>query len=178
MKKLFDSVFDYANAIQFESKLSLEASTQKLSEITKKNYPHVAILSAVRASQLTGKVTAEKVVLHRVRPLVGNVYGPYFVGKFISHDGKVLLEGKFTMNNFAKTAITLGLFVVVIFEVIVVISTFGSSETSNMTASTLQVLFLPAIASIALGVLLLIKKWSGKDVEWMSDRIQEALSGN
>ncbi len=75
------------------------------------------------------------------------------------------------MSTIAKAVITFGIVVILFLEVLIVLS----SVTEGKEGIFQQVLFLPVVLVFSLLLLVLIKKWSTKDVMWVSQKIREAL---
>lgn len=170
MKKITEGLFDYSDQVKFYSQLSVEETISCLSIKTKKPDLMILLASDVRKQTLVGRVTKDEVVLHRVTPLLGNFFKPYFFGKFENQNGTIVLEGIFTMRMFAKIVLSTFIAILIIVEAVILFVATGPEP-----VSVLVLYQVPAMA-VLLFCLLIFSRWlSGKDVEWISNEIKSAL---
>jgi hypothetical protein len=132
----------------------------------------IAIASDVRDSTLVGRVAANHVVLHRVRPFLSNVYKPYFYGRFVTENNKAVLKGQFTMSLFTRLVGKFMLVFIAALEAISILNFIGSKNISDLY----PIGYIFGIAVLGLVGQILLKEWSRKDVEWISKEINSALS--
>ncbi len=161
--------FDYTKIIQFESAKSLEDSIQSLSKITHTSYWKVYLSGNIPDSFMMGVVSKDKVILCRVRPRISNSMTPHFYGKFKEIDNKIYLQGKFTMHTFIKIFLTVYISLVFIF------SFFGLFILLDPSGRFFAVLWLSGLLSI-LALLGIWKKYSYRNIEWISNEIKAALN--
>ena len=162
-------IFDYTKNLQFESSKPLEESVESLSSKTHQSYWKLFLSGNVHDSLLMGSVKKEKVKLCRKRARIINSLTPFFYGKFAQYNGKVYLQGKFTMHPFVKIFLTVYLAVLFSFLLIGLIILFDSSSQS------FGVIWLGG----CLGLLVLLwiwKKLSFGNIEWISNEIKTALN--
>jgi hypothetical protein len=139
---------------------------QRLRAATKRS-----VFSAMGETTAVGKVSEESVRLQRVIPMVGNSFKPFFIGRFESRDGKVVLAGKFTMLMFVKAFMTVWFGVVGLCGLVVLLG--GRSTESHTGFFVLQPLGMlgGGLALVAVG------KWFVRNDEaWLSRVIEGALS--
>lgn len=90
-----------AEPIEFATHLTLDEAVASLRSATA-----TSVFRALAREAATGTVTAQKVSLQRSIPLVGNSFKPFFVGRFSSDSGGVILKGVFTMHWMVKVFMT------------------------------------------------------------------------
>ncbi len=149
--------------VEFSSAFGLEESVERLRTATKRS-----VFSALSETAAVGKVSEKSVRLQRVIPMVGNSFKPFFLGRFQSGEGKVLLVGRFTMLPIVKVFMTFWFGTVAVASVGLL---FGSNSTLPVPA-----VFGPfamvggGVAMVAFG------KWLARnDVVWLSKLIEGAL---
>jgi hypothetical protein len=86
---------------EFESSFGLAESLERLQSATRRS-----VFLARARQEAVGTVTESRVSLQRAIPMVGNSFKPFFRGRFIERNGKVILVGRFTMHPFAKAFMT------------------------------------------------------------------------
>jgi hypothetical protein len=150
--------------VEFDSAFGLADSVARLRMATKRS-----IFSAMAQEAAVGTVTAERVSLQRVIPMVGNSFKPYFVGCFVESDGKVTLRGRFTMHVFTK------LFMTMWFGGLVLIG-LGASVTILRQPDG-WIVPLAAFGMLGCGLTLVRSgQWfARRDPAWLSDVIDAAL---
>jgi hypothetical protein len=87
--------------VEFRTKMTLDRAVVSLRSATSKSF-----LNAITREAATGTVTAQKVVLRRTIPYVGNSFKPFFVGRFCSESGGTILRGVFTLHWMTKAFMT------------------------------------------------------------------------
>ncbi|MBN3786750.1 hypothetical protein [Burkholderia sp. Ac-20353] len=88
---------------RFASSYSVDESVQRLHAVIK---PSVLSCLLPPTQAVVGRVTERSVRLQRVIPFYGNSFKPCFMGTFEQHDGKVVLDGRFTMFTPIKIFMT------------------------------------------------------------------------
>jgi hypothetical protein len=96
LRRLWEFVFVSAPA-RFPSDFSVSQSVERLRAHTKRT-----IFSALFRQAAVGPVSESRVRLQRVIPMFGNSFKPIYVGAFTLSQGRVVLEGRFTMYRTAK----------------------------------------------------------------------------
>lgn len=118
-------------------------------------------------------MTASRVLLRRVIPLVGNSFKPFFIGRFIADGNRVVLSGNFTMHWSVKafTAVFFGF--IAFWTILALIFTVILRDPLTWWFPFAGIgMFLIGIALMKLG------KWFARnDIAWLSEVIQDALSG-
>ncbi len=175
IKKIYSKLFDYGGQINFESSYSVEESIRILSGITKRNNFLISMFSVVSSPLLVGEVSEKKVVLHRVVPFFANAQKPVFFGRFVKLDGRVFLEGVFTTSLFPKVVLLVNLIILTVVESSILISVFGHNNSDGVLLRIAQAFFVPTVVFISYWVAIAIKRWSRKDVEWISEKITNTL---
>jgi hypothetical protein len=98
IRKIRDLLFAPA---EFESSFGLSESVERLNAATRRS-----VSSATTRQEVVGTVTGLQVSLYGFTPLVHNSFKPFFRGRFIQRNGKVILAGRFTMHPYVKTFMT------------------------------------------------------------------------
>jgi hypothetical protein len=96
LRHLWEFVFVSVPA-RFPSDFSVNQSVERLRAHTKRT-----IFSALFRQAAVGPVSESRVRLQRVIPLFGNSFKPIFIGAFTLSQGRVVLEGRFTIYPAAK----------------------------------------------------------------------------
>ena len=152
---------------EFESRFGLQESVSRLSAATRR----FAFLTLQQVA--VGRISKDRVFLHRAVPFFRNTHARYFFGEFNERNGRIVLSGRFTTSRFIKA-----------FETV----WFGGVAAGTSIAAW-QVWALGrgawwsplvGIAMLAFGVAnLWFGKWlSRNDIPWLSKVIQEALSAS
>jgi hypothetical protein len=139
---------------------------ERLRAVTKRS-----VFSAMGETTAVGKVTEESVRLQRVIPMVGNSFKPFFVGRFESRDGKVILAGRFTMLPLVKGFMT-------VWFAFIAMSAFGVIFGNRPRGANSVAFELQPLVMLGFGVALVaIGKWFARnDTAWLSHLIEGALS--
>jgi hypothetical protein len=149
--------------VEFSSAFGLEESVERLRTATKRS-----VFSALSETAAVGKVSEKSVRLQRVIPMIGNSFKPFFLGRFQSSEGKVLLVGRFTMLPIVKVFMTFW------FGSLALVSLgllFGLNSTMPVPAVFGPLVMVGGgVAMVAFG------KWLARnDVAWLSKLIEGAL---
>jgi hypothetical protein len=153
--------------VEFKSAFDLEESVARLQRHTKR-----FAFAALSESAATGPVSASRVRLQRVIPMVGNSFKPFFFGSFETRDGGgVYLVGRFTMHRFAKLFMTIWFSALLLMGISAAVASIASD--GNIAA-----LVLGVFAMFAAGVgLVAFSKWLARhDIAWLTAVIERALS--
>jgi hypothetical protein len=86
---------------EFESSFGLSESVERLKAATRRS-----VSSATARQEAVGTVKESQVSLYCAIPMVGNSFKPFFRGRFIKRNGKVILPGRFTMHPYVKAFMT------------------------------------------------------------------------
>lgn len=152
-----NTLFRYTNQIEFRSSLSISDCVNKLRSAS---------------ADVTGSVSDNQVVLHRIQFFFGSLYKPYFYGRFSRDGGNTVLKGMFTISRFARISSSAALIAITILEIILLLSAFGPSD-------RWQIIILFVVIAIAtgigLGLILVVKRLSRKDIRQISSTIESAL---
>jgi hypothetical protein len=149
---------------EFRSAFGLEESVERLRAATKRS-----VFSALSEPAAVGKVSERSVRLQRAIPMVGNSFKPFFLGRFESTDGKVVLVGRFTMLPITKVFMTFWFGFVTLTSAAFL---FGANSTIRAPATLAPFGMIGAgIAMVSFG------KWLARnDVAWLSEVIEGALA--
>jgi hypothetical protein len=127
-----------------------------------------SVFSALSETAAVGKVSEKSVRLQRVIPMIGNSFKPFFLGRFQSIEGKVLLVGRFTMLPIMKVFMTF-------WFGFVTLTSVGFLFAVNSTIPVPAVLgpFVMVGGGVAM---LALGKWLARnDIAWLSEVIEGAL---
>lgn len=172
-------LFDYTKQVQFLSAFSIEETQEKLAKVTA-NLVYSDLAPAMRFKTIgptdgflfNGKVSKYKVRLSRVWRYWVNSFKPYFYGKLVNTDNKVLLEGKFTMHTFIKALLSLSMVFLGVFCILLI---FGTLD--NVSSFIWQIIIKVFIIAMIVGLSVVSKKAFkaiGKnDIEWIKARLKE-----
>lgn len=144
----------------FTSAFSEAESIRRLKWASKES-----IFEATRREAAVGKVTASRVVLQRVKPLVGNSFKPFFFGAFQTVNGMVTLRGRFAIHWFPRIFATVWLGACVVIGVVIL-------QSNGVWALAPAGMFL-----LGLGFMCFLRWLAEDDVEWLSSVIRRALQG-
>jgi hypothetical protein len=169
-KRMLDFLYG-STPVEFESQFDLEESVRRLASATRR-WPFG--LFAIKQSAV-GRVTARKVYLERVIPLVGNSFKPFFHGSFELVGGHVRLTGRFGFHPLVKVFMTFWFGFVVLWILFVTAHTIARLFDGKPCLWWLPFagvgMFLAGLGLVAVG------KWFARnDVRWLSTVIREALS--
>jgi len=166
------NLLDYSGPVAFRSRAPIEVCVRRLKAIVKRNSPAFAFFSASSRPLLVGRVEKDKVALHRILPLIGNPYKPYFYGTFTHEGDATVLRGQFTMSRLVKTLWSLLLIVPVVVALVLAISLI---DPNTRTQASPLILVMVIVAVIDIGLAAITKKVSYRDVTWISETIKSAL---
>ncbi len=153
-------------SVEFQSAFGLAESVDRLKAATRRS-----VFLAMARQAAVGKVSAQRVVLQRVIPMVGNSFKPYFVGSFIEHDGRVYLVGQFRMSWLVRVFMTFWFGMIALMALLSVTAVPPSAHNRWFS-------YLAAIGMATAGfALVTLGKWlSRNDPAWISRVIEESLS--
>jgi hypothetical protein len=142
-------------------------SVERLKAATRRS-----VFSAMAKQEAVGTVEQSRVSLQRVIPLVRNSFKPFFRGRFIEKDGRVLLVGRFAMHPLAKAFMTFWFAALGLFVLLTCVQAARHPQNNPFAP-------LFAIGMIAAGIALVrAGKWFARnDAAWLSDVIRGALCG-
>jgi hypothetical protein len=164
---------------RFASAYVLHESIERLRSRTKKKR---STFAGRLAQEAVGEVSAQTVVLQRVRPFFGNSFRRVFVGQFRQYADSVVLEGKFAMPLFARVFMGFwfgfGVLCVALSSVTAVATAVAAREHPEWSAILVTPFF--GVAILALGYLGTrpSSRWSRADIEFLSDVIAQALGSS
>ncbi len=138
IKRFFN--FLYSNIpVRFPSDFPLSESVQRLQERTKRS-----VFSSLFRQAAVGPVNESRVRLQRLIPWFGNSFKPIFVGKFHHSQGRVVLEGRFTMFLFSKVFTTIWLALALLWTILAAFAALkGAGRTPTGSQQDLVALLLP-----------------------------------
>ena len=154
-----------STSADFESSFGLAESVERLKAATGRS------AFSLRVQQEgVGNVTESSVSLRREIPMVGNAFKPYYRGRFIEKNGKVILVGRFSMHWLAKGLMTVWFTGVVCITLLI----------PALAGATLPALI--GLGSISLGmigvgsaIVWLGERFARNDAAWLSSMIRGAL---
>jgi hypothetical protein len=151
---------------EFESAFGLDESVRRLLAATGRS-----VFSAFTHQAAVGTVREDRVSLQRVIPFVGNSFKPFFVGKFLSLNGRIVLSGQFTMLWGVKAFMTFWFGFCLLWTVLAILPLLARDPRTWWFP-------LAGLGMFAAGTAFLcFCKWiSRKDIPWLSAVIQNALS--
>jgi hypothetical protein len=157
--------------VRFPSDFSLATSIERLRERTKRS-----VFSALFRQAAVGPVDESRVRLHRVIPMFGNSFKPIFVGRFDHDEGRVVLEGRFTMFRFSKIFMTIWLVFALLWTVFAAAAALKDSARIYDDPVALLVPLVGVLFFLA-GVAFVRGCWwlSRKDMVFLTSVIQAAL---
>lgn len=161
---------------RFPSDFPLSESVTRLQKCTKRS-----VFSSLFREAAVGPVTESRVRLQRVIPLFGNSFKPIFVGRFHHSQGRVVLEGRFTMFSFAKVFMTGWLAFALIWTALAAFATLKAvSQTGAPMPERSIALLLPLIGVVffAMGIAIVRVSWwlSRNDMAFLASVIRRALT--
>jgi hypothetical protein len=167
MTHRFFSFLYGGSAAEFESAFTLKESVERLSLAIVKSTSFGPLKPAA-----VGTVTAGKVSLVRVVPMVRNSFKPYFIGHFEVRGERVVLTGRFTMHWFVK------LFMTFWFGFILLWLLLTSAIVLHQPHAQTWWFSLSALSMLMFGVALVrfCKYLSHNDISWLSEIIKHALT--
>jgi hypothetical protein len=128
---------------------------------------------------LVGRVTIDRVVLHRHQPFCGNPCGWFFFGKFRVHGNATMLEGKFAMHWFLRAFLGFAFGFLIVFLLAVgsgAVSDVKLGKVELLTAAFYFAVFMLGALVIALGTVGLVIGYQGhEDSEYIASAIRETL---
>jgi hypothetical protein len=152
--------------VEFESSYGVSESVERLKAATRRY-----TFSALTRQEAVGSVKEERVSLRRVIPMMGNAFKPFFRGRFIERDGRVILAGRFTIQLFVKLFMRFWVGGVGCF-ILLALSKHHSENAPNA--------MLIGSGMLAAGAAFVwFCKWLARnDAAWLSNVIRNALSAH
>jgi hypothetical protein len=166
IRKLFGILYGSSPA-DFVSVFGVEESVARLANATKRS-----VFQAIAEQAAVGEVSRERVRLSRVRPFVGNSFRTFYVGEFVETDGRVRLQGRFTLSRGTKAFMTLWFGLVLVWTALALTYAILAEDAEAWLFPLAGVAMLAA----GLGLLVLFKRLAGSDRPWLSNVIEGALS--
>jgi len=162
-----------SDAAEFVSAFPIEESVSRLRDATRRS-----IFSTLTVDAAVGAVSAQRVRLQHVIPFVGNSFKPFFLGSFHEVNGKTVLSGRFTMLWAVKAFLTVWFGFCALWTVLAVLGMLGLALGSRHQDPTVWIFPLVGLAMFAGGIVVVksAKRWAGKDQEYLSRVIREALA--
>ncbi len=151
---------------EFRSDYAIAESVQHLAAVTSRWG------LSLSQTQAVGKVSADKVRLQRVIPMVRNSFKPFFTGHFETRDGRTVLTGHFAMPMVARIFMVIWLAMTTLFSVAFLA---GHLRSPNGTPASLP-LFELLFPAAGIGLIVLGKWFARNDIPWLSDVITRALT--
>ena len=166
MIRWFSQLLYGSSPAEFRSAYGLAESVERLRSATKRS-----VFSAMGETTAVGKVTAEKVRLQRVIPMVGNSFKPFFIGHFEERGRVAVLTGEFTMLGVVKVFMTFWLGMTALFAGAALLGLF------HVVGPNAWLFRLQPFLMMAFGIgLVAAGKWFARnDAAWLSDVIERAL---
>ncbi|HEY3376819.1 MAG TPA: hypothetical protein VGL77_04930 [Armatimonadota bacterium] len=155
-----------ATPVVFASDYDLETSVARLAAATTRRLVLRDYLMALPV--MVGKVTAAHVSLYRRDPLLRNLLGPHFFGRFAQDEGQVRLIGVLTIHPYFKVlyAISFGLCLIMALVSLLVL---------GMSDGWLPLYICAGLLCLSIGLVLVGKWLAREDSTWLAARIQQAL---
>ena len=152
---------------RFESDFSLAESVTRLRAATTGEF-----FLTLRSQSASGTVNERKVSLQRVIPMVRNSFKPFFVGKFVVLNGRVVLLGRFTMHWFVKVFMTFWFGFILLSVSLATVSVVARPQSGQWMFP----LFGLGMAGAGVALVKLGKWFSRNDVAWLSELLQATLA--
>jgi hypothetical protein len=151
--------------VEFESSFGLSESIERLKAATRRSvFPALARQGAV------GTVKESRVSLQRVIPMVGNSFKPFYRGRFMERNGKVVLAGRFTMHWFVKVFMAFWFGGVGCFTLLASILVATNPQKATLAPLLGLGMIVAGTALVSIG------KWFARnDATWLSNVIRGAL---
>lgn len=173
LRRLYEFVF-VSVPVRFPSDFSVQQSVARLRARTKRT-----VFSTLFRQAAVGPVSESRVRLQRVIPLVGNSFKPVFVGRFELSQGRVVLEGQFTVFRAVKVFMCIWFAIGLLIVAIVLAGTL-KAIVQHRVGQEPAVLLAPLgpIVFLLAGVGFVRSGWwlSRKDMAYLAGVIEAALS--
>ena len=169
----FKKLFQYTDTVSFEVSGNVTQAVNRLSLVAGKPILQATFTGELSNSSLVGIVSKDQIRLHKVTPLFGNIFKPIFFGKFQSQNGKSSLIGAFEMGAIARIVINIFIFFSLAIQIMLLPGIGTVSGLANLG------LFEPLLFLCG-GILLvlIIKAYSKRDIEWIKQQMERALVDN
>jgi xanthosine utilization system XapX-like protein len=151
---------------EFRSSYVLEEAVARLRAATKRS-----AFSALDQTQAVGKVSADRVHLQRIIPMVRNSFKPFFTGHFEVREGLAVLTGHFGMSMPVRIFMTFWLGMVALVAVGFLLANFELNSPHSPWTAIAPLCMLAA----GFGLVQLGKWFSRNDAAWLSSVIAHAL---
>jgi hypothetical protein len=153
----------------------LPESVARLRACTKRS-----VFSSLFHQAAVGPVSESQVRLQRLIPFFGNSFKPIFVGAFHQDNGRVVLEGRFTMFLFSKVFMTVWLTLALVSTILAAIGVLRPVQDGlgNLDGGRMTLVPLIGIGFFFFGILFVRGCWwlSRNDMTYLTSVIQAALS--
>lgn len=149
---------------EFESSFGLSESVERLKTATRRS-----IFSVWTQQEAVGTVKESRVPLQRVIPMAGNAWKPFYRGRFIERNGKVILVGRFTMHWLVKV------FTVFWFGFVGCFTLLTSIHVAIHPEKATALLIGPGLIVGGTAILWLGRWFARNDAAWLSEVIRGAL---
>ena len=165
MRRLVRLLFE-PSAAEFRSALTLDEAVRQLSAASSRT-----VFATLFHEAAVGRVSAQGVFLWRYTPWFANGYKPRFIGHFHGENGSLMLCGKFAVSLPTRIFLACWFGFIVLWTIIALLSALFSPGTP-------RALPLAGIAFLAVGIgfFSLTKRLRDNDIQWLSQRISEALA--
>lgn len=148
---------------EFESTFSVVESVERLKAATGRSF-----LSALTEERATGTVKALHVSLQRSIPMFGSAFKPFFRGRFVERDGRVLLTGRFAIHWVVRAFMACWFGTVILIPVAI--------SVAHPEAAAAMLPGAAMMAALALALVRLGQWFARNDAAWLEAVIRNALS--
>lgn len=175
IKGIFNALYGDVPA-RFSSEFPLTESVARLRERTGRS-----IFASLFHESAVGPVTESRVRLQRVIPFFGNSFKPIFAGAFRQKQGRVFLEGRFTMFLFSKVFMTIWLTFALMWTIVAVLVVLRvvRDDPGRLGGGSATLLFpIIGLGFFVVGIVFIRFCWwlSRSDIAYLSSVIQQALA--
>ncbi|MES2296079.1 MAG: hypothetical protein V4582_03510 [Pseudomonadota bacterium] len=151
--------------IRFASPYSIQESITRLSSVVKPS-----VLNAFSGQCALGTVTAKKVRIQRVIPLVGNAWKPFFYGSFSATETGTVLDGAFKFSVFTRVVMSIW-FGFIAFWTLIATAIVLTQSPGDIWFP----LFGAGMFAAGIGIVRAGKWFARNDVAWLTQEISQAL---
>lgn len=165
MIRWLTAVWRGSDPVQFESSFGLTESIERLRAATRRS-----MFAALAQQEAVGTVEASRVSLQRVIPMVRNSFKPFFRGRFLMENDRVILTGRFTLHGVVKVFMAFWFGVTACFTVLTTLMPFVGPGKAWQGP-----LFGLAMMATGIAVVALCRWFARNDAAWLSNVIDRAL---